>query len=119
MMINGPNLPVTVPYGPARGSPNPNTNRRVIHVGKVDVELHVQAGLFTFEVEDESVIEGIREVCDQIFTKFPYQLQTGTFMKTKASLVDYVKYGPGADESTIGLSDPRAKEGPVILQGLK
>lgn len=119
MMINGPNLPVTVPYGPARGSPNPNTDRRAIRVGNADVELRVQAGLFTFEVEDEGVIEEIRGVCDKIFTKFPYQLQTGTFMKTKASLVDYAKYGPVADESIIGLVDPRRNEGPVILQGLK
>jgi len=118
MLINGPSLPKTVPYGPARGKPNPNTNRRAIHVGDTEVELRVQAGMFVFEIEDEAVIENIRAVCDEIFTKFPYQLQVGKYMKTSPTLSDYCKYGPDADERIIGLADPR-KEGPVILQGLK
>lgn len=119
MMINGPNLPVTVPYGPARGEPNPHSHRRAIHVGDTDVELRVQVGLVTLEVEDKTVINEVRNVCDEFFTKFPYQLQEGMFMKTKPSLVDYAKYGPDADESVIGLVDPRRKEGPEIIQGLK
>ncbi|MEA2035767.1 MAG: methyl-coenzyme M reductase operon protein D [Euryarchaeota archaeon] len=116
MMINGPSLPATVPYGPARGRPNPNSDRKMITVGGSDVELRVQVGLVTIEVEDESVTEEIRSVCDAFFTKFPYQLQTGQFMKTRASLVDYAKYGPDADEAIIGLVDPRKTEGPVIIQ---
>ena len=39
-------------------------------------------------------------------------------MKTQATLTDYAKYGPDADETFIGLVDPRRKETPVILQGL-
>ena len=116
MMINGPGLPATVPYGPARGRPNPNSDRKMITVGGSDVELRVQTGLVTIEVEDESVTEEIRSVCDIFFTKFPYQLQTGQFMKTRASLVDYAKYGPDADETIIGLVDPRKTEGPVIIR---
>jgi len=119
IMINGPNLPVTIPYGPARGKPNPHPNRRAIHIGDKDVELRVQVGLVTLEVEDKAVIEAVRALCESFFTKFPYQLQEGQFMKTSPSLVDYAKYGPDMDESIIGLVDPRRKEGPVILQGLK
>ena len=80
------------------------------------MELRVQLGLVTIEMEDESVTEEIRSVCDAFFTKFPYQLQTGQFMKTRASLVDYAKYGPDADEAIIGLVDPRKTEGPVIIR---
>jgi methyl-coenzyme M reductase subunit D len=120
MTINGPSLPRTVPYGPARGKPNPNTNRRVITVGNADFELQVQVGSVTMEVEDESVIEEIRALCDAFFTEknFPYQLQSGRkFMKTQASTSDYAKYGPNVDPAVIGLTDPRKKEGPIIIQG--
>ena len=118
MMINGPNLPRTVPYGPARGNPNPNTNRRVISVKGSEFELHVQLGTISLEVRDDSVTEEIRARCDRFFTKFPYQLQTGKkYMKTQATTADYAKYGPNVDSSLLGLTDPRSKEGPVIIQG--
>jgi len=116
LMINGPGLPKTVPYGPARGKPNPNTNRKTITVSGSDVNLRVQVGMVTIEVADEAVIEGIRTVCDSIFTQFPYQLQVGQFMKTQATLVDYAKYGPDADETMIGLVDPKRKDVPVMIQ---
>lgn len=119
LMINGPSLPATVPYGPARGKPNPNTNRRAITVGDTEVELRVQVGMVTAEVADASVIAEIRRACDDIFTKFPYQLQEGQFMKTQPTLTDFAKYGPDADEIIIGLTDPRRKDAPVIIQGLR
>ncbi|MBT8506940.1 methyl-coenzyme M reductase operon protein D [Methanomicrobiaceae archaeon CYW5] len=119
LMISGPSLPATVPYGPARGKPNPNTNRRTITVGDTDVELRVQVGMVTAEVTDASVIAEIEQTCDDIFTKFPYQLQKGQFMKTQATLTDYAKYGPDADDTIIGLTDPRRKEAPIIIQGLR
>lgn len=119
MLVNGPRLPATVPYGPARGAPNPHTARRVIKVGDTEVELQVQVGQIVLEVEDKGVIEEVRGVCDEFFTEIPYTLQEGIFMKTKPTLVDYARYGPEADESVIGLTDPGKKGGPVIIQGLK
>ncbi|MDE4907899.1 methyl-coenzyme M reductase operon protein D [Methanogenium marinum] len=118
MTINGPNLPRTVPYGPARGKPNPNSNRKFITVGGSEFELHVQVGTIILEVLDDEVIEKIRALCDRFFTKFPYQLQTGKkYMKTQPTVADYAKYGPNADLRMLGLTDPRNKEGPVIIQG--
>jgi methyl-coenzyme M reductase subunit D len=119
MLVNGPRLPATVPYGPARGKPNPHTGRKVITVGDAEVELQVQVGQVVLEVEDKGVFEDVRSVCDAIFTTFSYTLQEGIFMKTKPTLVDFAKYGPDADESVIGLMDPGKKGGPVIIQGLK
>lgn len=119
MMIHGPNLPVTVPYGPARGSPNPHSDRRIIKVGETDFELRVQAGTFIFEMEDEEAVAELKEVCDVFFTELPYQFKVGKFMKTSPTTADYAKYGPNADETIIGLVDPRKKDGPVIIQGLK
>ncbi|QYZ78614.1 methyl-coenzyme M reductase operon protein D [Methanofollis formosanus] len=115
-VINGPALPATVPYGPARGTENPNTNRRTIQVRGTEFEMRVQTGMVTLEVEDDTVVEKIRTACDEVFTAFPYTLQTGRqFMKSQASLVDYAKYGPNADEFIIGLTDPRRKDSPVII----
>lgn len=119
MMVNGPSIPAVVPYGPARGSPNPNSNRRTIKVGDATMELRVQVGSITFEVENAGVIEEIRKVTNGFFTEFPVQVLEGKFMKTEASLVDYCRYGPNADPSVIGLVDPRRKEAPVIIQGRK
>ena len=119
MMVNGPSIPAVVPYGPARGKPNPNSNRQAIKIGDAEMDLRVQVGLVVFEVEDESVIEKIREVCNDFFKDFPCQVQEGKFMKTSPTLTDYCKYGPDADESLIGLVDPRKKDGPIIIQGRK
>ncbi|WP_317295310.1 methyl-coenzyme M reductase operon protein D [Methanoculleus nereidis] len=116
MMIHGPGLPKLVPYGPARGSPNPHSDRKAIRVADAEIALRVQVGMVILEVEDASAIEEIRSLCDAFFTKFPYQLQEGRFMKTAPTLVDYAKYGPDADTTLIGLADPRNGEGPVIIR---
>jgi methyl-coenzyme M reductase subunit D len=116
MMIHGPGLPKTVPYGPARGSPNPHSDRRSIRVADAEIALRVQVGTIVLEVEDASVIEEIRSLCDDFFVEFPYLLQEGRFMKTAPTLVDYAKYGPDADTSLVGLTDPRNREKPVVLR---
>jgi methyl-coenzyme M reductase subunit D len=119
LIVNGPRLPAKVPYGPARGKPNPHSDRALIRIGTTDVELQVQVGMVIMEVEDRGVIEEIRTVCDEIFTKFPYTLEEGVFMRTSPTLSDYAKYGPDADETVIGLTDPKSKQGPVFIQGTK
>ncbi|MDN7024598.1 methyl-coenzyme M reductase operon protein D [Methanoculleus sp. FWC-SCC1] len=116
IMVNGPGLPATVPYGPARGSPNPNTNRQSIRIGDTDLALRVQVANVVIEMENASVVDALRELCDGFFTAFPYQLQTGRFMKNAPSLVDYTKYGPGVNPDLIGLADPRSRDGPVLLR---
>ncbi|WP_367617918.1 methyl-coenzyme M reductase operon protein D [Methanoculleus methanifontis] len=116
MMVQGPGLPKVVPYGPARGSPNPHSDRKAIHIADAEVALRVQVGMVILEVEDASVIEEIRSLCDDFFVEFPYLLQEGKFMKTAPTLVDYAKYGPDADTSLVGLTDPRIGESPVIIR---
>jgi methyl-coenzyme M reductase subunit D len=116
MMIHGPGLPKLVPYGPARGKPNPHSDRRAIRVGDAEVALSLRVGEVILEVEDASVTEEIRSLCDGFFVEFPYQLQEGRFMKTAPTLVDYAKYGPDADTTLIGLADPRNGESPVVIR---
>ncbi|MFA7562323.1 MAG: methyl-coenzyme M reductase operon protein D [Methanoculleus sp.] len=121
MSINGPSIPTTVPYGPARGKPNPHPDRKVIHVGDQDVLLQVQVGTIILELEDESYIAGIREAVDEVFAEkdFTCTVQQGRYMKTQPTISDYAKYGPDADREILGLVDPRKKDGPIIIQGNK
>jgi methyl-coenzyme M reductase subunit D len=121
MSINGPSLPATVPYGPARGQPNPHPDRKVIRVGDQDVQLEVQVGTIILELDDESYIPAIGEAVDEVFADkdFSCTIQQGRFMKTRPTVSDYAKYGPDADTKILGLVDPRKKAGPVIIQGNK
>jgi len=115
MLLNGQNIPLLVPYGPARGKENKTNLRKTVEIAGNSVDLHVQVGTITLEIEDESVIEKIQEICDAFFVDFSFYIQKGKFMKTRASLVDYAKHGPHADQSVIGLVDPKRKENPTVI----
>lgn len=121
MSINGPSIPATVPYGPARGKPNPHPDRKAIRVGDQEILLQVQVGTIILELEDESYITAIEGAVDEVFTDkdFSCAVQQGRYMKTRPTLSDYAKYGPDADREILGLVDPRKKDGPVIIQGTK
>jgi len=117
IVINGPNIPLTVPYGPARGLPNPHSDRATIRVGETDVDLRVQVGTILLELETRDIVQQIEEACKEVFTNFTYALKEGKFMKSTPTQVDYAKYGPNANEIMLGLVDPRNKTGPTLLQG--
>ena len=116
ILLNGQNLPLTVPYGPARGVKNPHSMRKTIKVADNEVDLHVQVGTITLEIEDRSVTEKVRAICDKFFVDFSCYVQEGRFMKSEPSLVDYAKYGPKADKDMIGLVDPKRKEKPSVIR---
>ena len=119
MVLNGPRLPVTITYGPAKGIANPHVMRRTIHVGDQEVDLQVHVGTVLLELENHEVIPALKAACEQVFTQFTFRIQEGKFMKTEPSLVDYCKYGPDADKSILGLADPSSKSRPTIIQGIK
>ena len=119
IVINGPSIPQVVPYGPARGQPNPHSDRTTIRVGETDVDLRVQVGTFLLELETRDIVQQIDDACKEVFTNFTYAVKEGKFMRSTPTQVDYAKYGPNADEIMIGLVDPKNKTGPTLLQGLK
>ncbi|NYT06725.1 MAG: methyl-coenzyme M reductase operon protein D [Methanomicrobiales archaeon] len=119
VILNGPRLPATITYGPAKGQPNPHEMRKTITIGDQSVELQVHVGTILLELENRDVIPAIRSACEAGFRDLPWYLQEGKFMKTSPSLVDYAKYGPDADKAIIGMTDPSSKSGPIIIQGTK
>jgi methyl-coenzyme M reductase subunit D len=119
MVLNGPRLPATIPYGPAKGLANPHPMRKTIRVGDQEFELQVHVGTILLELECREVIPALKTAIEPIFTNFTFRVQEGRYMKTEPSLVDYCKYGPNADKDLLGLADPKSKSKPVILQGIK
>ena len=120
LVLNGPNLPAKVPYGPARGADNENSYRRIIKVCGEDYDLHVQVGAVLLELENRSLIPEVKAACDEAFAdKFPYGITEGIYMRSNMTTTDYAKYGIVEDERILGMSDPKSKQRPIILQGTK
>ena len=119
IVLNGPNLPVTVPYGPAKGADNPHTLRKSIRVGNEEIGLRVHVGTILLEIENRDIIPALKSACDEVLIERPFRITEGKYMKTTPSLVDYAKYGPDADKDILGMADPKSRSGPVIIQGNK
>jgi methyl-coenzyme M reductase subunit D len=99
VLVQGPRLPLTVPYGPGKGAPVDHPDREVIRVGDQVMELQVKVGRIRLE---------IRALCEELFP-FPFELKEGLFLRRKATVTDYAKYGPDEtieDKSIYGMTDP-------------
>ncbi|MBE3067358.1 MAG: methyl-coenzyme M reductase operon protein D [Chloroflexi bacterium] len=116
MIVAGKNLPRKVTCGPGTGTDVNHPNMEVIHVGNVAFELHVMVGEVIVEVENESSKEELRKACERALP-FSFEFKQGFFIKKKATLVDYGKYGFKSktdesinleDERMLGLIDPHA-----------
>jgi len=117
MLIGGKNLPRKVTCGPGTGADVNHPDMRVIHVGDQAFELHVTVGHVIVEVEDESVLEPLKQACERGLP-FPFEFKRGFFIKKKATLTDYGKYGFRSrtderinldDERMLGMVDPHAR----------
>ncbi len=117
MLISGKNLPRKISCGPGTGMDVNHPDRIIIHVSGCAFELHVIVGEVLVEVEDESVVEDLKKACERALP-FPFEMKRGYFIKTKATLTDYGKYGFKSkydetinleDERMLGMVDPHAK----------
>lgn len=112
VIIHGQSLPKIVYYGPARGTPVNHSERKIINVHGVPVELTVMAGRFWITLKDDSEIDRIEEICKTLFP-FGYNIRIGKFTRDKVTVTDYIKYGEKVvnmmDRSLIGLTDPRSR----------
>jgi methyl-coenzyme M reductase subunit D len=117
MLISGKNLPRKISCGPGTGIDVNHPDRIIIHVSGCAFELHVIVGEVLVEVDNESVVEELRKACERALP-FSFELKRGYFIKTKATLTDYGKYGFKSkydetinleDERILGMVDPHAK----------
>ncbi|ADG12954.1 methyl-coenzyme M reductase operon protein D [Methanocaldococcus infernus] len=115
VVIHGQPLPKVVYYGPARGLPVNHSERKIIEVKGVPVELTVMAGRFIVTLSDDSELEKIEEICKEMFP-FGYDIKVGKFLKEKPTVTDYLKYGEKGvqlineiDRRLIGMIDPRSR----------
>ncbi|MCK9405211.1 MAG: methyl-coenzyme M reductase operon protein D [Methanothrix sp.] len=109
IMIHGPNLPRSVPYGPGRGSPIDENRDLLIEVGGQAFELSVKVGRIRLELESEKYYEGLKAACERALP-ISFQIRRGKFFHTRQTITDYAKYGKVEDTRILGLIDPKAKQ---------
>ena len=109
IMIHGPNLPRSVPYGPGRGSPIEENRDLLIDVGGQAFELSVKVGRIRLELQSEKYFDGLKAACERALP-FSVQLKKGKFFHDRQTLTDYAKFGEVDDKRILGLIDPRAKK---------
>ena len=52
--------------------------------------------------------------------RFPYTITEGTYMCSgEMTTTDYAKYGRLEDNRILGMSDPKSKQRPIIIQDTK
>ncbi len=101
MVIQGQRLP----------SEDINSERRVITVKGEEIDLQVQTGRVILEIEDEEVIDDIRDICED-HLHFGFQIHIGTFIRKQKTVSDKIKYGESLDqisEEMVGLTDQNAQ----------
>lgn len=117
MLISGKNLPRKVICGPGTGTDVNHPNMEIIHVGDCAFELHVMVGEVVVEIESENIKEDLKKACERALP-FSFEFKQGFFIKKKATLTDYGKYGFKSktdetinlqDERLLGLVDPHAR----------
>lgn len=110
IMIQGPNLPRVIPYGPGKGLPIEEHKDLLLQLGEQALELRVKVGRIGLELESEEHIEGIRAACERTLP-CSFSIKTRQLFHTKPTVSDYAKYGSEVEDKRIlGLVDPKAKK---------
>jgi len=109
IMIQGPNLPRSVPYGPGRGAPIDENRDLLIEVGGQIIELTVKVGRIRLELESEKYFNGLKAACERALP-FSFQIRKGKFFHTRQTITDYAKFGNVEDKRLLGLIDPKARK---------
>lgn len=114
IMIHGPNLPKSVPYGPGKGIPIEENRDLLIEVGGQVFELSVQAGRIRLELESEEYLSGLKAACERALP-FSFQIKQGKFFRDRMTVSDYAKFGEVEDKRILGLIDPKAKKSKLAI----
>lgn len=111
IMIQGPNLPRVVPYGPGKGTPIEEHSELHLDVADQSLDLRVQVGRIRLELEGEEYVERMKAACERVLP-FSFIFRKGLFFHSKPTVSDYARYGGDVkDDRILGLVDPKAKKG--------
>jgi len=115
IMIHGPNLPRSVPYGPGRGTPIEENRDLLIELGGQAFELSVKVGRIRLELEGEKYLKGLEEACKRALP-FSFNMKRGKFFHDRLTITDYAKFGSKVEDPRIlGLIDPKAKKNRLAI----
>jgi methyl-coenzyme M reductase subunit D len=114
IMIHGPNLPRSVPYGPGKGAPIEENRDLLVEVAGQAFELSVKVGRIRLELESEKYFDGLKAACERALP-FSFQIRRGKFFHTRPTLTDYAKFGKVEDTRILGLIDPKAKKDKLAI----
>jgi len=102
MVLQGQRLP------PAEiGHPD----RKIITINSEEIDLQVKTGRVLIEIEEESVIDEIRNICEN-HLPFGFNMHIGTYIRKQKTVSDKIKYGEKLDEipeEMIGLIDQNTR----------
>ncbi len=101
MVIQGQRLP----------SEEINQERRKINIKGEEVDLQVKTGRVLMDIEDEEIIDEIRDISEK-HLPFGFNIHIGTFIRKQKTVSDKIKYGKTLDEipdEAVGLTDQNAQ----------
>ncbi|MBZ9570837.1 methyl-coenzyme M reductase operon protein D [Methanobrevibacter sp. TMH8] len=102
MVLHGQRLP------PAEmGHPD----RKVISIKGQKIDLQVKTGRILMEIKEESIIDEIRNVCEN-HLQFGFNINNGTYIRKQKTVSDNLKYGKILDDLSdeiVGLTDQNAQ----------
>jgi len=115
IMIHGPNLPRSVPYGPGKGAPIDENRDLLVEVGGQAFELCVKVGRIRLELESEKYFDGLKAACERALP-ISFQIKRGKmFFRTRPTITDYAKFGNVEDKRILGLIDPKANKNRMAI----
>jgi len=86
-------------------------DRRVITISGDKIDLQVKTGRVLMEIEDEQIIDDIKNVCEENLP-FGFNLHVGTFIRKQKTVTDEIKYGASLSQipdEMVGLTDQNAQ----------
>ncbi len=88
-----------------------NPDQRVITIMGEEVDLQVKTGRVFMEIEEEEIIDDVKEICEDLLP-FGYNIHLGTFIRKQKTVTDDIKYGEAVDDipdEMVGLTDQNAQ----------
>jgi methyl-coenzyme M reductase subunit D len=88
-----------------------NPDHKSITIRGEEVDLQVKTGRVLMEIQDEEIIDDIKNVCEGNLP-FGFNIHVGTFIRKQKTVTDEIKYGKSLSQipdEMVGLTDQNAQ----------